>query len=133
VPPQIEIRFPASGGSYTAAELDAGCPGDAGICGTAADALSGVALVEVAIQRQADGAWWNGTGFSAASEAQWLRASGTAAWHLPFPAPAPGEYAVRARAIDQDDNRASVHRAFSRVDEPRRGFLARLLSAFGWL
>jgi hypothetical protein len=131
VPPQVSIGFPAPGGSYSASELEAGCAAGPGVCGTAADALSGVGLVEAAIQRRSDGAWWTGSGFSAVPGPLWLRANGTTDWHLPFPAPAPGDYAVRARATDQDDNAASTDLDFTRVEEAGGGLLARLLAFFG--
>ncbi|MBN2449687.1 MAG: chitobiase/beta-hexosaminidase C-terminal domain-containing protein, partial [Lentisphaeria bacterium] len=50
------------------------------VTGTAADALSGVASVEVRCTRLSDGFRWNGTTWAA--EESWLPATGTTAWSL---------------------------------------------------
>ncbi|MGD8310194.1 MAG: hypothetical protein PVG98_12215, partial [Chromatiales bacterium] len=128
VAPQVLIDFPEAGVSYDASGLEGGCAGGPSICGRASDALSGVAVVEVAVQRQRDGAWWTGSGFSGVSEPLWLPAAGTADWRLPFPVPDAGSYAVSARATDRDNNQASDSLAFTRLEETGQGLLARLLA-----
>jgi hypothetical protein len=100
--PSSATTFPASGGEYNAAGWDAGCA-TAGLCGTYGDGTgSGVAAVEVSIRRGA-GNYWNGTGFSSATEA-WNDASLAAgSWSYALDAsdfPSDGTYTVRVRATD---------------------------------
>ena len=66
VDPTSTATFPAASGSYTAAEWDAGCT-PAGLCGTYSDAGTGVVDVEVSIRR-GTGNYWDGSGFSSATE-----------------------------------------------------------------
>jgi hypothetical protein len=56
----------------------------AGLCGTAGDALSGVAGVTVQVRRQSDNQYWNGSTWQAAAVS--LPANGTASWNLPLAA-----------------------------------------------
>ncbi|GAC1326844.1 MAG: hypothetical protein NVSMB13_12580 [Mycobacteriales bacterium] len=81
VAPTGAITFPVSGSSYNATSYNAGC-GTAGVgdlCGTAADAASGVSTVRVSVQAGA-GNYWNGSTFGSASEAL-LTPTGTTAWN----------------------------------------------------
>jgi hypothetical protein len=97
--PTVAIAFPANGSTYNATSWNAGC--SSSICGTAADAGSGVNAVQVSI-RQGSGNYWNGTAFASATEVL-LAATGTTTWSLPFPAanlPTDGAYTVRAIATD---------------------------------
>ncbi|OQY15000.1 MAG: hypothetical protein B6I33_01660, partial [Propionibacterium sp. 4572_24] len=72
------------------------------IQGTGSDALSDVAYIDITINRQSDGQYWNGAGWQAA--AFWLRATGTANWQYTF-APDDGEtYDLQSRATDNADN-----------------------------
>ena len=64
--PSASVDFPQASEDYNAAGWDAGCV-TSGLCGTYSDATSGVAEVEVSIRR-GTGNYWNGTGFSSASE-----------------------------------------------------------------
>ena len=104
--PSSSTNFPASGGEYNAAGWDAGCA-TAGLCGTYGDGSgSGVAEVEVSIRR-GTGNYWNGTGFSSATEV-WNDASLAAgSWSYAFDAsdfPADDTYTVRVRATDAVGN-----------------------------
>ena len=97
--PSSTLAFPAAAGTYNAAGWAAGCATD-GLCGTYADGSSGVAEVEVSIRR-GTGNYWNGTGFSSATEV-WNDASLAAGdWSYGFDSsdfPADGNYTVRVRA-----------------------------------
>ena len=65
--PSSTTSFPADAGRYNAAGWDAGCD-DPGLCGTYGDGTgTGVAEVEVSVRR-GTGNYWNGTGFSSATE-----------------------------------------------------------------
>ncbi|MEZ5099869.1 MAG: hypothetical protein R3C15_08775 [Thermoleophilia bacterium] len=100
--PSAAVSFPL--GLHNAAAWGAGCAAP-GLCGTAADAASGVQTVEVALQRSGTGLWWDGGAFSAGSE-QWLAATlvnGTA-WSRAFGVgnfPADGGYLLRLRLRDR--------------------------------
>jgi hypothetical protein len=68
------------------------------VSGTASGGSGGIVLVEIEIQRDGDGLYWNGAAWQAGSI--FLPATGTAAWSLPF-GPAEGQsYTIRARATD---------------------------------
>ena len=102
--PTSSITFPASNASYNTASWDAGCASP-GICGTAADAGSGVQQVAVSIRR-GTGSYWNGTSFSSTPEV-FLTATGTTAWSFAFPAssfPVIANYTIRVRARDSAGN-----------------------------
>ena len=104
--PSSTTSFPASAGEYNAAGWDAGCA-TAGLCGTYGDGSgSGVADVEVSVRR-GTGNYWNGTGFSSATEV-WNDATLAAgSWSYPLDAsdfPADGTYTVRVRATDAVGN-----------------------------
>ena len=104
--PASTTSFPASGGEYNAAGWDAGCP-TAGLCGTYADGSgSGVTEVEVSIRR-GSGNYWDGTGFSSATEV-WNDADLAGGdWSYELDAadlPADGNYTIRVRASDDVGN-----------------------------
>ena len=104
--PSSTAAFPVASGNYTAAEWDAGCA-TSGLCGTYSDGSgSGVVDVEISI-RQGTGDYWDGTGFTSASEA-WNDATIAGGdWEYAFGAasfPADGSYTVRVRATDDAGN-----------------------------
>ena len=103
--PSSTTTFPAAGGEYNAVGWDAGCT-VAGLCGTYSDPTSGVAEVEVSI-RQGSGNYWDGTGFTSATEV-WNNATLAAGdWAYDLDAadlPADGSYTVRVRARDVAGN-----------------------------
>ena len=93
VPPQSVIEVPPRDGLWN---------GRPALRGSAADALTAVGAVEVALQEAASGLYWDGFGFSSAFP-QWERAQGIA----PFTASLPlesltigADYVVHHRAID---------------------------------
>ncbi len=103
--PSSTIAFPAAAGTYNVAGWDAGCTAP-GLCGTYFDGTSGVADVEVSI-RQGSGDYWDGSGFTSATEV-WNDADLAAgSWTYDFAAtgfPADGDYTVRVRAHDVAGN-----------------------------
>jgi chitodextrinase len=89
---------------YNATTWAAGCP-VAGICGTASDALSGLASVGVTVQRQSDGQYWNGATWQAAPATP--AAVGTSSWSLPLAAAvltSGTSYQVTVQATDAAGN-----------------------------
>jgi Bacterial Ig domain/Bacterial Ig-like domain/Chitobiase/beta-hexosaminidase C-terminal domain len=113
--PSSTATFPAASGSYTAAEWDAGCA-TAGLCGTYSDTGVGVIDVKVSI-RQGAGNYWDGSGFTSATEV-WNDASLAAGdWTYSFDStdfPADGDYTVRVRARDAAGNtEAASSRTFT--------------------
>jgi len=105
--PGAAVTFPVQSGKYNTASWNAGCASP-GICGTAADAASGVAKVEISIRR-GSGNYWNGTSFSSTTEV-FLTATGTTVWSFAFPAssfPAKDTYTIRLRATDNAGNVAT--------------------------
>ena len=97
--PSAAVDFPQGAEGYNAAGWDAGCATN-GLCGTYSDGTSGVAEVEVSVRR-GTGNYWNGTGFSSATEV-WNDATLAGGdWELALDAadlPADGNYTVRVRA-----------------------------------
>jgi hypothetical protein len=115
--PTVAITFPTS--SYSGGWL-AGCgtAGTADICGTASDATSGLANVQVSI-RQASGSalYWNpGTSsFSSAAEVL-MPATGTSSWSLAAAAvwfTNLSPYTIRAVATDAASNTATTSTTFT--------------------
>lgn len=97
--PAITVRFPAQGGTYSAAGWSSGCgQASAGICGTAADP-SGVSSVAVGIYQKSSKMYWNGSAFSSPSLV-FSTAAGTTAWDYAFTPPQDGGYTVYVRATD---------------------------------
>ncbi|GAB4506088.1 MAG: hypothetical protein Kow00123_02260 [Anaerolineales bacterium] len=66
------------------------------ITGTASAGVSGVARVEITVQRSTDEKYYNGTGWQLAS--QWLTATGTLNWTYPFSPTESVTYTVQSRA-----------------------------------
>lgn len=111
--PTVVVTFPAAGGRYATASWNAGCTSK--ICGTAADAGSGVASTRVSVRR-GSGNYWNGTSFGSSTEVL-ITATGTTSWSLPFPASnmtADGAYTVRALTTDNVGNTATASNTFTR-------------------
>jgi len=106
--PTSDVTFPVASGSYTTATWNAGCPVP-GVCGTASDASSGVARVELSIRRGSN-IYWNGTAFSGSTEI-FFTAAGTTAWSFALAAanfPASANYTIRVRATDSAGNVENV-------------------------
>jgi PKD domain-containing protein/Big-like domain-containing protein len=105
-PPSSSTSFPVAGTTYSAASWNAGCNAAGGFCGSATDTLSGVAKVEISIQRAGGGLYWNGSAFANSGET-FFTATGTTSWSYPFAAgnfPADGSYAIHVRATDAAGN-----------------------------
>jgi hypothetical protein len=101
VDPTSAITFPVDDAFYNAASWTAGCEaGTDELCGTAADATSGVDDVEVKIEFGT--VCWDGDSFEdiCAGASAWLSTGGDETWDYPFTPPSDGSYTVRARAID---------------------------------
>jgi hypothetical protein len=64
-PPKLKLSFPADGSQYNAAGWNAGCPN--GFCGSATD-KTGVANVQLSIQQNSSGLYWNGSSFASSSQ-----------------------------------------------------------------
>src|SRR4051812_5726194 len=64
--PSAAVSFPVDGSALSSAAWGHGCPGHAGICGSARDS-GGIAAVSVSI-RQGSGKWWGGSGFDRSTE-----------------------------------------------------------------
>lgn len=105
--PAASGLYASSGTTYAATSNYPGetaWPGS--ISGTASDATSGVALVEVSIRQTSTGSYWNGSGFGSVSE-MFFTATGTTSWSLAFASsnfPAGGAYAVRVQVTDVAGN-----------------------------
>ena len=115
--PSSAVGFPAAGGEYNVAGWNAGCA-TSGLCGTYGDGSvgSGVDTVEVSIQRDSTGLYWNGASFSAGSET-WANAGLVSGdWSRAFPAsnfPADDTYTVRVRATDEAERPDALSRTFT--------------------
>ncbi len=111
----VEVSYGVSSFTYTTNEPDSSVttgglyvggawPGQ--IAGTAVAPMALVDFVDLTLQRQSDGLYWNGTAWGATPV--WLRATGTNPWSYTF-APADGEtYLVRSRATDAVGNVETV-------------------------
>ncbi|MBI2931619.1 MAG: Ig-like domain repeat protein, partial [Planctomycetes bacterium] len=76
------------------------------IAGTASDGASGIASVQLSVQRSSDGLYWDGGAWGAAQA--WLAAAGTTNWTYGF-APANGAtYTVQSRATDGAGNQETT-------------------------
>jgi hypothetical protein len=114
-PPVVAIAFPAAGGAYTNVQWNAGCTGGSGICGTAADALSGLSSVRVSVRRESTGLYWNGSSFASATEVL-LTPTGTTSWRYAIAAssfPAQGTYTAQVVATDTAGNSATASATFA--------------------
>jgi hypothetical protein len=72
------------------------------IRGAANDAVSGVAYVQLKLQRSSDGLYYNGAFWGA--DVTWINAVGTTSWSLPFMPTVQALYTVTASAIDNCGN-----------------------------
>ena len=87
--------------TYNTAEWDA----TTAIKGTAADANSGLTLVETSIQRSTDSYYWTGSAWSATE--QWLSLTGTSTWNYAITSAnltGGATYTVRSRGTDAVGN-----------------------------
>lgn len=113
--PSIGTTFPTTGARYTNATYIAGCVAGVGdLCGTTADAGSGVAKVELSVQRASTGLYLTGTTFSAAAQ-NWITATGTTSWSHAIAAttfPADGTYTMVVRATDGVGNTRTTSTSF---------------------
>ena len=113
--PAIGTTFPVSGARYGATTYNAGCvPTTGEICGTASDAASGVAKVEVSVQRASTGLYLTATTFGAVSQ-NWITATGTTSWSSAIAATTfstDGTYTGFVRATDTVGNVATTSTAF---------------------
>src|SRR6185437_5898297 len=92
--------------NLTSTNYDNGCA-DAtpDVCGSANDSgtsPSGVAKVELTIQRASDSQYWNGSSWQAAPA--WNLASGTTSWSYGFTPAADNQYTVISKATDKATN-----------------------------
>ncbi|MGH3045764.1 MAG: OmpL47-type beta-barrel domain-containing protein [Gaiellaceae bacterium] len=104
--PGAVFDFPAAASVYNAAGWNAGCAAS-GFCGTASDATSGVAGVDISIERVSSGLYWSGGSFSIAGESFLPATLAGSSWSYAFPAssfPADGDYTVHVRATDVAGN-----------------------------
>ncbi|MGB9594010.1 MAG: Ig-like domain repeat protein, partial [Anaerolineae bacterium] len=72
------------------------------ITGTASAGISGVARVEITLQRSTDDKYYNGTGWQLTP--QWLTATGTLNWSYPFSPTESVTYTVQSRAWSVSGN-----------------------------
>jgi hypothetical protein len=105
-PPTAAIAFPVDGSALNSAAWGHGCPGRAGICGSASD-QQGISAVSVSI-RQGSGKWWGGSAFDRTAEsfqaATVTTGRGGSGWSYPLALPADGTYTVHVRALDGAGN-----------------------------
>lgn len=73
------------------------------ITGTASDAGSGVASVDISIQRTSDSHYWDGADWDA-DTVQWLSTGDTVAWEYDFIAADGATYNIQSRATDISGN-----------------------------
>ncbi len=72
------------------------------IRGAASDAVSGVAYVQLKLQRSTDNLYYNGAFWGA--DVTWINATGTTSWSLPFMPTVQALYTVTASSIDNCGN-----------------------------
>jgi hypothetical protein len=72
------------------------------IRGAASDTLSGIAYVQVSLQRALDGLYYDGASW--ASNAKWISATGTTSWSWPFTPTVQSLYTITARSADNCGN-----------------------------
>ena len=99
-PAGLVLGFPANGGLYSTSSWNNGCSGVT-ICGAGAD-RSGVAQVQISLQRLSNGRYWTGSGSNFTNAGQTFVATTVVpgggqvvVWGLSFPAgsfPADGQY-----------------------------------------
>lgn len=113
--PTIGTTFPAANARLNNTTYTAGCVAGTGdICGSTADALSGVAKVEVSVQRGSTGLYLSGATFGSSSQ-NWITVTGTTSWNYVLAAatfPAEGTYTLVVRATDAAGNAGTSSRDF---------------------
>ncbi len=111
----IGTSFPAAGSRLNNTTYTAGCVvGTSEVCGTTSDSPSGVAKVEISLQRSSTGLYLTGTTFSAASQT-WITTTGTTSWSYalaPTTFPAEDTYTMVVRATDSVGNVSTSSRPF---------------------
>lgn len=102
--PNVSITSPSAGQPYNDAGFASLCGTPAGdLCGTASEPQGNLDRVEVSIQRQSTSLFWNGTGFTSATEV-FLPVTGAQTWSYAIAAaafPTEGSYTLRALATDR--------------------------------
>jgi hypothetical protein len=105
-PPGVALVDPPNGALLGAGAWGQGCPGRAGLCGTARDS-AGVTGVVLSIEDDT-GRWWSGSAFDQNAEsfhAAHLTAKGKSSdWSYELPEPADGRYTIHVRAADAAGN-----------------------------
>jgi hypothetical protein len=104
--PTITISEPAANGVYNNLTWLRRCVNMlvTGVCGTSSDALSTVTATNIAIKRNSDGLFWNGSSF-AATTISWRATSGSpTSWYYTFTPPGDGSYTVLVQAADNAGN-----------------------------
>jgi hypothetical protein len=113
--PSVGTTFPGAGGRYGTTSYNAGCANTTGdVCGTASDAVSGVAKVEISVQRATSGLYLSGTSFTSASQ-NWITATGTTSWSYLIAATVlstDGAYTLSVRATDAVGNTTTTSTVF---------------------
>jgi Bacterial Ig-like domain/Domain of unknown function (DUF4214) len=114
--PTSLISFPLDGAFYNASSWDQGGGTPVGdIQGTASATDATVTLVEVSIQQDNTGDFWDGSTFVTSGTELFLTATGTDTWSLDFASsnfPAEGSYTVHSQATD-DSNEVETTGAFA--------------------
>ena len=119
VAPNVVIAHPATGGAYSEASWDTGCSTPAGdFCGSASDAGSGLALVQVSIYRASTNRWWDWTtqSFTATTEQMSMVTVTAGSWNKAFSFanfPTTGSYTIHARATDLATNVSDAYSTFT--------------------
>jgi hypothetical protein len=100
---------PPNGALLGAAAWGHGCPGQAGLCGTAKDP-SGVTQVVVSIRAE-NGQWWGGSSYNSSTETYQAATLVSGAspgakteWSYKLPLPQDGQYTLHVRATDGAGN-----------------------------
>jgi hypothetical protein len=101
------VTFPIDTYYYASTAWTGGCS-TTGICGTAADAVTGVSAVAVSIKNTA-GLYWNGTAFLGTTETFNAATLGTPSgttttWSYAMSAPVSGVYVIHVRTTDTAGN-----------------------------
>ena len=120
---QIRFRYKASGGAWLesgaySVRVDTIAPSSTvgvapcysstmEIAGTASDSASGVAAVQITLQRSSDGLYYDGSSWAPTS--RWITASGTTSWVFPFVPAVETTYVVTSRATDNVGRVQSVY------------------------
>ena len=113
--PTSTTTFPVASGVYGATAWGTGCA-PVGLCGTVADAGSGLQLVDLSFRRSSGGLYWDGTSFASATEVFNPVSLNGGNWSFPFSSasfPASGSYVLKLRATDKAGNVATFSRTFT--------------------